>query len=393
VPHHVPQASLHVVEGASLVVPLRIGGLPGEIVALGQPWQRKVEFHLTAISARKLAQAGAGRDDLWAVVRRVASGRLIGPVVVGEEIRRVSHPEKPGLRTLIVMARADGMAELYRDLSAALAVPLHSGPPHVTLYSSDPAEGIGIDDAQELATRAPQLPEHDQRAIRVAMSFDEVLFDDGGISPESYPSALAVGATDPVFTPRVLQAIAYAAHVHRGQRRAGGEVPYLAHLLAVASLVAEDGGTETEVLAAVLHDTAEDHGGEHRLTDIERRFGTGVRAIVRAMSDSLPADGEPEEPWAVRKRRYLERLRVEQRAEALRVSNADKLHNARSVLAEHRRVGAEVWQELGRSSADQLAYYRELAGIFNRRGSGSALAREFEEVVRELERRVAAEAR
>ncbi len=111
------------------------------------------------------------------------------------------------------------------------------------------------------------------------------------------------------------------------------------------------------------------------------------------MSDSLPADGEAEEPWGVRKRRYLERLREEQRPDALRVSNADKLHNARSVLAEHRRIGAEVWQSLGRSSAAQLAYYQQLAGIFNQRRAGSTLAREFDRVVRELERAVAAEPR
>jgi hypothetical protein len=168
------QASLHVVAGASVVAPLIIDGLPERIEALGLSWKRKAEFHLTAISVAKLTPAGA---DPWPLVTRVASGRALGPITVRPEVRRVAHPDKPGLRTLIVMADAPGLTSLYEDLSAALDVRLTPPPAHVTLYSSDPFDGIGLDDERELAERAPPLSAAEQAEVMEAMGFARVFGD------------------------------------------------------------------------------------------------------------------------------------------------------------------------------------------------------------------------
>jgi HD domain len=392
VSHHVPEASLQVLEGHSVVAPLRIEGLPAEIFALGTHWRRKLEFHLTAVSADTLQRAGAGRPDLWELVTRVAAGRSIGPVLARGEVRLVTHPDAAELRTLVVMADAGGLARLHEDLSAALGAKLHPPPSHVTLYSTDPARGIGIDDAAQLDERAPALPEREQDAIRRAMSFDEVFFDDGGIPYDADgadgATAISLGRTDPLFTPRTFRAIAYAAHVHAGQRRKGGRLPYLAHLLAVATLVAEDGGGEPEIIGALLHDTAEDHGGEQRLADVRCRFGPEVESIVRALSDSLAPDGERKESWRPRKERYLAHLREARSAAVLRVSNADKLHNARSILIDHRQLGDAIWDRFQAPRKEQLWYYGELVAIFSDKRAGSPLARELAETVAMLAREV-----
>jgi hypothetical protein len=163
------QASIHVEEGRSLVVPLIIEGLPGEIEVLGRWWQRKREFHLTAVAARVIDGLGGGSP--WNTVIAVASGRALGPVQALEEARRVSHPDRPELQTLIVMALCPGLEELYDDLARALGAPLSPPPAHITLYSTDPAEGIGIVDEQELADRAPPLAASEQEAVRRAMGF------------------------------------------------------------------------------------------------------------------------------------------------------------------------------------------------------------------------------
>jgi predicted HD phosphohydrolase len=383
--HRLRQAFLHVTEGSSVVAPLIIEGLPARIEALGASWHRKREFHLTAVSAATLERAGRGRPDLWQVVTEVASGRVLGPITAGPEVRRVSNPERPGLHTLIVMADAAGLAALHRDLSAALGVPLEPPPAHVTLYASDPGEGIGIDDEQQLRERAPALEPERQDEVRRAMRLGDVLFDDGGIpSWSDDEAAIAFGDTDRVFTPRSLAALVYAAHVHRDQRRKATGIPYLAHLISVAALVAEDGGGETEVIAALLHDTAEDHGGEGRLADVRRRFGAELEMMVRALSDSLRPEGTPKERWRVRKERYLDHLRHEGHEGVLRVSNADKLHNARAILADHRQIGPAIWKRFDGRADEQLWYYSELATIFEERRAGSALARELSETVRQL---------
>ncbi len=376
--HRLREASLHVVEGTSVVVPVIIDGLPGRISALGRTWERKREFHVTAVSRSVIASAGRSHDDRWALVTATASGCALGPIAATREIRRAHHPDEPALETLIVMVDAPGLTGLYAALSKAFGAELTPPPAHVTLYSSDPMRGIGIDDDRELSERAPPLAPAAQDEARRAMRFDEVLWDDGGIPPPDSAAAMALGATDPVFTSVALGAIAYAAHVHRDQRRRGTETPYLAHLIGVASLVAEDGGGELEVIAALLHDTAEDHGGQARLADIARRFGPRVAEIVRALSD--PSG----ETWRARKEQYLEALRDEHDAATLRVANADKLHNARAILADRRMYGDRVFERLGKTAEDLRWYYGELASILVERRWGSLLAQELAATVAEL---------
>ena len=55
-----------------------------------------------------------------------------------------------------------------------------------------------------------------------------------------------------------------AHQLHADQTRKGTTIPYIGHLLAVTSIVIENGGTEDEAIAALLHDAVEDAGrGNH----------------------------------------------------------------------------------------------------------------------------------
>jgi (p)ppGpp synthase/HD superfamily hydrolase len=119
-------------------------------------------------------------------------------------------------------------------------------------------------------------------------------------------------------------ALVYASMLHRTQTRKSSAVPYVSHLLGVASLVIEEGSTETQAIAALLHDAVEDQGGRPRLDEIRERFGEGVAAIVDACTD---AHEEPKPPWRPRKEAYIARLASEP-PDALLVSVADKVHNA-----------------------------------------------------------------
>lgn len=185
--------------------------------------------------------------------------------------------------------------------------------------------------------------------------------------------------------PRFRKALPYAAHLHRSQVRKATRVPYVAHLLAVASLVLEDGGDEDEVIAALLHDAVEDQGGKPTLRAIRARFGPRVARIVEGCTD---ADTVPKPPWRERKERYLARLRREPRS-VLRVSAADKLHNARTLLGDYRRVGERLWARFTGGREGTLWYYRSLVRRFRARRIGF-LGEELGRVVAEIERRAAA---
>src|SRR5262245_54661027 len=191
-----------------------------------------------------------------------------------------------------------------------------------------------------------------------------------------------------ILTDRFDRALLYATHVHGGQVRKGTSTPYVAHLLAVAATVLEYGGDEDLAIAALLHDSAEDQGGEARLEDVRNRFGDRVAWIVQACSDSLAntAKGEPKADWLERKKAYLARLRKAD-DDILRVSLADKVHNARAILRDLRKadVGEEVWTRFTPPKEQTLQYYRSLADIFCERLPGplSSELREIVQVLRE----------
>ena len=90
--------------------------------------------------------------------------------------------------------------------------------------------------------------------------------------------------------------------MHAAQQRKGTNAPYIGHLMGVASIVLDDGGTEDEAIGALLHDAAEDHGGRERLEDIRARFGDAVARIVEDCTDSWDT---PKGPWAERKQAYI----------------------------------------------------------------------------------------
>jgi GTP pyrophosphokinase len=155
-------------------------------------------------------------------------------------------------------------------------------------------------------------------------------------------------------------ALSYAFNVHRQQQRKATEIPYFAHLMSVSALVLENGGTEVEAIAGLLHDAAEDQGGEARLEDIRERFGDVVAEIVAGCSDTFTS---PKPPWKKRKQAYLLHL-VEADTSIRLVSLADKLHNLRDILRTYRLEGELTWQRFKGGKTGTLWYYQQLVEIF-----------------------------
>ncbi|MGZ3519198.1 MAG: HD domain-containing protein [Vulcanimicrobiaceae bacterium] len=168
-----------------------------------------------------------------------------------------------------------------------------------------------------------------------------------------------------MYSDRLGEALRYAAEVHATQDRKGTSIPYVSHLLAVAAIVMEHGGTEDEAIAALLHDAAEDQGGRPRLNDIRERFGDRVAQIVEACSDSLTQDPNTKLEWDERKKRYIEHLQSSSDRSAYLVSAADKLHNARCTLADFKSVGNAVWVRFNAGRAKSLQNYRWLITAYD----------------------------
>ncbi len=193
-------------------------------------------------------------------------------------------------------------------------------------------------------------------------------------------------------------ALVYAARLHRDQPRKGKDIPYIGHLLGVASLVLEAGGDEEMAIAALLHDAVEDQGGRPRLDEIRQMFGSKVARIVDGCTDSYEQDAERKAPWCDRKQKYIALVEQEADPEVRLVSTADKIHNARAILSDHYELGDAVFERFSGKKDGTLWYYRALVDAFraaaarDRAGDASAHGRkrlidELARVVEELERR------
>ena len=180
--------------------------------------------------------------------------------------------------------------------------------------------------------------------------------------------------------PRFLRAFDFAAEKHAGQGRKTTAVPYLAHLMGVASLVLEAGGDEDLAIAALLHDVVEDCGGAPMLKEVRRRFGPRVASVVDGCTD---ADTYPKPPWRERKENYIRHLRGAD-ADTRLVSAADKLNNVRSILSDYRLHGELVWQRFNGGREGTLWYYRTLRDEFLRH-KPNRITRDLELAVRELD--------
>lgn len=184
-----------------------------------------------------------------------------------------------------------------------------------------------------------------------------------------------------LLTHRFEGALVYAFQLHSDQLRKGSEVPYMAHLLGVTSLVLEDGGSEDEAIAALLHDAVEDQGGMQTLDEIRHRFGDTVADIVAGCTDAFET---PKPPWEQRKIDYLNHLK-DAGPMVRRVSLADKLYNARAILRNLHTIGPRTWQRFNGGKQGSLWYYRSLVDIFQLDGTSYMVA-ELTRVVAEIER-------
>jgi (p)ppGpp synthase/HD superfamily hydrolase len=195
--------------------------------------------------------------------------------------------------------------------------------------------------------------------------------------------------------PRFDRALLYASAAHRDQPRKGTPIPYLSHLLGVASIVLTYRGTEDQAIAGLLHDTVEDCGAEHTPA-IEELFGKAVRDMVLACSDSAVPAGGAKADWRTRKEGYLRHVEeLDADDPALLVSCADKVHNATAILADLEAEGPPLWTRFpGRHPEDILWYYGALAAFFTLTLPGP-LAQRLQATVDgiiELHERLAAEA-
>jgi (p)ppGpp synthase/HD superfamily hydrolase len=189
-----------------------------------------------------------------------------------------------------------------------------------------------------------------------------------------------------LYSLRLLDALQVATVMFATTRRKKTRIPYVAHLLGVCAIVLEHGGSEDEAIAALLHDTLEDIIPTKRARRTVRAFGDDVYGIVEGCTDGTPNKKGKKAPWRERKEAYVAALGHEPRS-VLLVSAADKLHNARAIVADLLATGDRVWKRFNAPKDDILWYYGVLVDALRANPAHhAALVDELERVVQEMQR-------
>ncbi len=187
---------------------------------------------------------------------------------------------------------------------------------------------------------------------------------------------------------RFSEALRGAADLHAKQTRKGTTIPYIAHLLGVASIALHHGADEDEAIAALLHDAIEDAPEELGANWVRKWlrfwFGERVLDIVEGCTD---ADVKPKPKWRVRKEAYVARIAKEPSSVVL-VSASDKLHNAGAILSDYREIGDALWDRFNKDArkAGTVGYYQGLVTAYQATGHHPRLVRELDAVVTQIEK-------
>ncbi|MFB6231065.1 MAG: HD domain-containing protein [Salinibacter sp.] len=182
-------------------------------------------------------------------------------------------------------------------------------------------------------------------------------------------------ASDPntLFSPLIEHAIELSAQWHDGTYRKGAwrdpafevprgeeiQIPVIAHLAAVASIVRRAGWGEITVAAAYLHDAIEDmnqHGQRLRRKQLRDAVGAEVARLVAQVSERKLDDDGQMRPWRVRKEDYLEGIRSGS-PEAAAISLADKIHNLWSIT-QSLEAGEDIFAALSAGPDEQHWFHR-----------------------------------
>lgn len=192
---------------------------------------------------------------------------------------------------------------------------------------------------------------------------------------------------DPKISDRLYAAIELAFRLHGRDARKSSKIPVMAHLLSVCALVQHESDDEDEAIAALLHDALEDKpdGGKTK-QEILERFGEKALKIIELSSDTPPDYmGGPKGDWKSRKQSYIDHI-LSTDPDLLRVTVADKVDNARAILADHQKIGDDIWERFTtKSKADQIWYYTSVLEAYKKVGFKGYLMNELTTLVKKIQ--------
>ena len=203
-------------------------------------------------------------------------------------------------------------------------------------------------------------------------------------------AAMAREKEKPAWVPTAIthRAFQIAADGHADCVRKGSDIPYLGHLLGVASLVIEAGGTENQAAAALLHDVLEDT--PLKVDELANMLGgddgaivAGIvagctdttferKAAIKIEQEKWSPERKAESWWNDRKKPYIDKLAATSNTAGhdsyIVVSLADKTYNAENTASDLRGlVGPardEVWNKFNVGVEHQKLWYRGLVEAY-----------------------------
>ena len=185
------------------------------------------------------------------------------------------------------------------------------------------------------------------------------------------------------YSYRIEQAIRAAAVLHKDQvRRGQTPFPYITHLYAVATLVADYTEDENVIIAALLHDSIEDT--DYTPDELKDDFGGEVMDLVLGVTEQGHNHDEEPKSWKERKKQYVKQLKNAPTGSLL-IAAADKVHNMRCIIEDYYDDHSQFMADFGGSLGERVMVYQEISNILNRKLENDILS-EFNHVFDEYKK-------
>jgi len=166
----------------------------------------------------------------------------------------------------------------------------------------------------------------------------------------------------------IFESIKFVAEAQANHYRKGTNIPYISHLMNVMKILCKYNCETKVIVAGILHDVVEDT--KVTIEEVEQKFGKDIAEIVAGASEreKILKNNHWKVSWKERKQNTIEFLKRTDKLEKLLVSCADKLDNARDILADYQELGDDLWARFNAGKDEQMWYYQSLVKVFLQRG-------------------------
>jgi len=186
-----------------------------------------------------------------------------------------------------------------------------------------------------------------------------------------------------LLDPIIEQSLKLALKWHKDNKRKTGTDTDVVHLLQVANILRLQNRSNPDkylIASAFCHDLLEDTKCSEK--ELEKVAGKKVLKIVKACTNDPKFKNKKD--WEQKKVKYIKSVK-EGGENAMLVSLADKVSNAKSLIEVHQKIGNKIWKSFNRGKEKKLWFEKRIYNMFEKNLKNRQLLKTYKQLINEID--------